>query len=317
MAIKIGVIGVGYLGQHHARIYSELEDVELTAVDIVEEKANDFAKKYGCEACYDYKQILNRVDALSIVTPTATHYSIALDCLKAGKDILIEKPITETIKEANELINEAEKRGCVLQVGHLERYNPAVLAASEMINKPLFIESERFSPFLGIGGRGTDIDVTLDLMIHDVDIILSLITQPVNEIRAVGADVLTDKIDVAKAWLKFEKGCTALATVSRLSPEKQRRLKVFQKDSYILIDYMNSEVRRYFRNEEGTISSQILTPENKEPLKEELKDFIRCIRTRERPQVSGVEGRNALQVVLEISEIIKKTAQEVKHGPHG
>jgi predicted dehydrogenase len=306
VAIKIGVIGVGYLGQHHARIYSELKDVELTAVDIVEEKADDFAKKYGCAACYDYKEILDNVDALSIVTPTATHYSIALDCLKAGKDILIEKPITETIKEADELINEAEKRGCILQVGHLERYNPAVVAASEMINKPLFVESERFSPFLGIGGRGTDIDVTLDLMIHDVDIILSLITQPVNEIRAVGADVLTDKIDVAKAWLKFDKGCTALATVSRLSPEKQRRLKVFQKDSYILIDYMNSEVKRYFRNEEGTISSQIVTLENKEPLKEELKDFIRCIRTRARPQVSGVEGRNALQVVLEISEIIKE-----------
>ncbi len=306
MAIKIGVIGVGYLGHHHARIYSELENVELTAVDIVEEKADDFAKNYGCESCYDYKQILNKVDALSIVTPTPTHYSIALDCLTAGKDILIEKPITENIKEADELINEAEKRGCILQVGHLERYNPAVLAASDMINKPLFVESERVSPFLGKGGRGTDVDVTLDLMIHDVDIILSLIKQPVNEIRAVGADVLTDKLDVAKAWLKFDNGCTALATVSRLSPEKQRRLKVFQKDSYILIDYMNSEVKRYFRNEAGTISSQILKPENKEPLKEELKDFVRCIRTRERPQVSGVEGRNALHVVLEISEIIKK-----------
>ena len=309
MAIRIGVIGVGYLGHHHARIYSELENVELIAVDIVKEKADNFAEKYGCESCYDYKPILNKVDALSIVTPTATHYSIALDCLKAGKDILIEKPITENINEADELINEAEKRGCILQVGHLERYNPAVLAASEMINKPLFVESERVSPFLGKGGRGTDVDVTLDLMIHDVDIILSLIKQPVNEIRAVGADVLTDKLDVAKAWLKFDNGCTALATVSRLSPEKQRRLKVFQKDSYILVDYMNSEVKRYFRNEGGTISSHIRKPENKEPLKEELKDFIRCIRTRERPQVSGVEGRNALQVVLEISEIIKKQHQ--------
>jgi len=306
VAIKIGVIGVGYLGQHHARIYSELENVELTAVDIVGEKADEFAKHYGCESCYDYKQILNKVDALSIVTPTATHYSIALDCLKAGKDILIEKPITENIEEADELINEAEKRGCVLQVGHLERYNPAVLAASEMINDPLFIESERLAPFLGKGGRGTDIDVTLDLMIHDVDIILSLITQPVNEIRAVGAEILTDKIDVAKAWLRFDNACTALVTVSRLSPEKQRRLKVFQKDSYILIDYMNSEIKRYFRNEEGTISSHMIKPENKEPLKEELKDFVRCIKTRTRPKVSGVEGRNALQVVLEISEIIKR-----------
>jgi predicted dehydrogenase len=306
LTIRIGVIGVGYLGKHHARIYSEIENTELTAVDIVEEKADDFAKKYGCESCYDYKQILNKVDALSIVTPTATHYSIAMDCLKAGRDILIEKPITENIREADELINEAEKRGCILQVGHLERYNTAMLAASEMIENPLFIESERFSPFLGRGGRGTDIDVTLDLMIHDVDIILSLIPLPLKEIRAVGAKVLTDKIDVAKAWLSFENGCIALATVSRLSPEKQRRLKVFQKDSYISIDYMNSEVKRHFRNKEGIISSDITKPENKEPLKEELKDFINCIKTRKKPKVSGVEGRNALKVVLEISEIIKR-----------
>jgi predicted dehydrogenase len=306
VAIKIGVIGVGYLGKHHARIYSEIENVALTAIDIVKEKADDFAKNYRCESCYDYKQILSKVDALSIVTPTASHYGIAMDCLKAGKDILIEKPITENTEEADELIHEAEKRGCILQVGHLERYNPAVLAASEMIHNPLFVESERLAPFLGKGGRGTDIDVTLDLMIHDVDIILSLIKKPVNEIRAVGADVLTDKIDVAKAWLKFENGCTALATVSRLSPEKQRRLKVFEKDSYLLIDYMNSEVKRYFRNEEGTISSHTINPDNKEPLKEELIDFVHCIKTRTRPKVSGIEGRNALHVVLEISKIIKK-----------
>jgi len=306
VSIRIGVIGVGYLGQHHARIYSELENVELTAVDIVEERAVNLAKNYGCESCYDYKKILSKVDALSIVTPTATHYSIAMDCLKAGKDVLIEKPITETIGQADGLINEAAKRGCVLQVGHLERYNPAVIAASEMIRDPLFIESERLAPFLGKGGRGTDIDVTLDLMIHDVDIILSLITLPVNEIKAVGAEILTEKIDVAKAWLRFENGCTALATVSRLSPEKQRRLKVFQKDSYILIDYMNSEVKRYFRNEQGTISSHTIKPENREPLREELKDFVRCIQTRTRPRVSGIEGRNALHVVLQISEIIKR-----------
>jgi predicted dehydrogenase len=305
LTTRIGVIGVGYLGQHHARIYHEIEDIELTAVvDIVKKKADASAEKYGCEAYYDYKYILNKVDALSIVTPTATHYSIALDCLKAGKDILIEKPITENIEEADELIYESEKRGCILQVGHLERYNPAILSASEMIKKPLFIESERLSPFLGKGGRGTDVDVTLDLMIHDVDIILSLIHLPVKEIRAVGAQVLTDKIDVAKAWLAFENGCIALATVSRLSPEKQRRLKVFQKDSYISIDYLNSEIKRHFRTKEG-ISFDILKPENKEPLKEELKDFISCVKERKRPKVSGVEGREALKIVLEISEIIK------------
>jgi predicted dehydrogenase len=302
LSVRVGVIGVGYLGQHHARIYSEIEEAELIAVvDIDQKKADTFAAKYGCEAYYDFRDVLNKVDVLSVVTPTTTHHDIALDCLKAGKDILIEKPITANIKEADELIRESEKMGCIIQVGHLERYNPAVLAASEMFKEPMFIESERFSPFLG---RGTDVDVTLDLMIHDIDIILSLITLPVKEIRAVGAEVLTGKIDVAKAWLEFENGCIALATVSRLSPDKLRRLKVFQKDSYISIDYQNSEIKRYFRNEKG-ISVEVTKPEKKEPLKEELRDFLQCVKERRRPKVSAVEARNALKVVLQITDIIK------------
>ncbi len=302
MSVRVGVIGVGYLGQHHARIYSEIEEAELIAVvDIDQKRADTFAAKYGCEAYYDFRDVLNKVDVLSVVTPTTTHHDIALGCLKAGKDILIEKPITVNIKEADELIRESEKMGCIIQVGHLERYNPAVLAASEMFKEPMFIESERFSPFLG---RGTDVDVTLDLMIHDIDIILSLITLPVKEIRAVGAEVLTGKIDVAKAWLEFENGCIALATVSRLSPDKLRRLKVFQKDSYISIDYQNSEIKRYFRNEKG-ISFEVTRPEKKEPLKEELRDFIHCVKERGRPKVSALEGRNALKVVLQITDIIK------------
>jgi predicted dehydrogenase len=302
LSVRVGVIGVGYLGQHHARIYSEIEEAELIAVvDIDQKRADTFAAKYGCEAYYDFRDVLNKVDVLSVVTPTTTHHDIALDCLKAGKDILIEKPITVNIKEADDLIRESDKMGCIIQVGHLERYNPAVLAASEMFKEPMFIESERFSPFLG---RGTDVDVTLDLMIHDIDIILSLITFPVKEIRAVGAEVLTGKIDVAKAWLEFENGCIALATVSRLSPYKLRRLKVFQKDSYISIDYQNSEIKRYFRNEKG-ISFEVTKPEKKEPLKEELRDFIHCVKERRRPKVSALEGRNALKVVLQITDIIK------------
>jgi len=306
LAVRVGVIGVGYLGQHHARIYHEIEDTELTAVvDIDKRKADAFKEKYGCEAYTNYRDVLHKVDALSIVTPTASHYCIALDCLKAGKDILVEKPITVTVEEADELIAESEKMGCILQVGHLERYNPAVLAASKMVKEPRFIESERLSPFLG---RGTDVDVTLDLMIHDVDIIMSLISLPVKEIRAVGAKVLSDKIDVAKAWLAFENGCIALATVSRLSPEKQRRLKVFQKDSFISIDYQNSEIKRHFRTKEG-ISFDVIALENKEPLGEELKDFISCVKERRRPRVSAVEGRAALKIVLEISEMIKRQGQ--------
>jgi predicted dehydrogenase len=303
LAVKVGVIGVGYLGQHHARIYSEIEESDLVAVvDIDRNKAEKFAEKYRCEPATAYQDILDKVDALSIVTPTTTHYSIALDCLRAKKDILIEKPITVHVDETDELIRESEKSDCIIQVGHIERFNPALLAASDMFNEPLFIESERLSPFLG---RGTDVDVTLDLMIHDVDIILSLVNLPVRDIKAVGAKVLTEKIDVAKAWIEFENGCTALATVSRLSPEKLRRLKVFQKDSYISIDYQNAEIKRYFRNGEG-ISSEVRKPEKKEPLKEELKDFIRCVRERGRPKVSALEGRDALHVVMEITEMIKR-----------
>jgi len=302
LAVKVGVIGVGYLGQHHARIYSDIEEAELIGVvDIDQKKADTLADKYGCRPYYDYRDILEKVDALSIVTPTISHYNIALDCLRAGKDMLIEKPITVNIDEADELIREAEKRGCIIQVGHLERYNPAIIAATEMFTEPLFLESERLSPFLG---RGTDVDVTLDLMIHDIDIILSLASQPIREIRAVGAKVLTDKIDVAKAWLEFENGCTALATVSRLSPEKKRRLKVFQKDSYISIDYQNSEIKRHLRNGKE-ISTEIIKPEKKEPLREELKDFISCVQARKKPKVSAVEGRNALKVVMEITDKIR------------
>ncbi|MFZ3136862.1 MAG: Gfo/Idh/MocA family oxidoreductase [Thermodesulfovibrionales bacterium] len=302
MAVKVGVIGVGYLGQHHARIYSDIEEAELIGVvDIDQKKADTLADKYGCRPYYDYRDILEKVDALSVVTPTTSHYNIALDCLRAGKDMLIEKPITVNTDEADELIREAEKTGCIIQVGHLERYNPAIIAATEMFTEPLFLESERLSPFLG---RGTDVDVTLDLMIHDIDIILSLASQPIREIRAVGAKVLTDKIDVAKAWLEFENGCTALATVSRLSPEKKRRLKVFQKDSYISIDYQNSEIKRHLRNGKE-ISTEIIKPEKKEPLREELKDFISCVQARKKPKVSAVEGRNALKVVMEITDKIR------------
>ena len=304
--LKVGVIGVGYLGQHHARILSGLEEAELVAVaDIDRKRADMIAVKYGCRAFYDYRDVLTVADALSIVTPTTTHYSIALDCLRAGKDMMIEKPITEKVEEAEQLIREAEGRNLIVQVGHLERYNPAVLAASGMVSRPMFLESERLSPFLG---RGTDVDVTLDLMIHDVDIMLSLVTLPVKEIRAVGAEVLTDKIDVAKAWLEFEGGCAALATVSRLSPEKTRRLKIFGKDSYVSIDYQNAEIKRHLRNGEG-ISFEITRPEKKEPLREELKDFIRCVKGRKRPKVSAVEGKNALKVVMEITDKIKMQRQ--------
>lgn len=304
MSVKVAVVGVGYLGRHHARIYSGMGDAELVAVvDIDKEKANTLAAQYSTQAFYDFRDALDRVEAVSIVTPTTTHYEIALECLKAEKDVLIEKPITVTIEEADALIREAAKTGRIIQVGHLERFNPAILAAAELIKDPVFIESERLSPFLV---RATDVDVTLDLMIHDIDIILSLVALPVKDIRAVGANVLSGKIDVAKAWLEFENGCMALATVSRLSPEKQRRLKIFQKDSYLSVDYQSSEMKRYYKTRDG-IAVDSAQPEKKEPLKEELNDFIRCVQERKQPKVSAVEGRDALKVVLEINRLIRNT----------
>ncbi|MBI5641517.1 MAG: Gfo/Idh/MocA family oxidoreductase [Nitrospirae bacterium] len=304
MPVNIGVIGVGYLGQHHARIYSEMKEAQLVAVaDVNVHKAEEIATTYGCKAFSDYRDIFEKCDAVSIVTPTSTHHTIAMDCLRAGKDVLIEKPITVSVQEAQMVIEEAGKMNLILQVGHLERYNPGIIAASEMIAEPKFIESERLSPFMG---RGTDVDVTLDLMIHDIDIVMSIVQSKLKDIRAIGESVITDRIDVAKTWLEFENGCKALITASRLAPAKLRMLKVFQKDAYIAIDYQNQEVRRYVKSEAGIVS-EIIKPENKEPLKEELKDFVSCVKHRKRPKVSGIEGMNALEVAIRITEMLKGT----------
>lgn len=304
MTVRIGVIGVGYLGRHHARVYSELEGAELVAVaDSDLGLAEEIAMTYGCRSFAGYADIIGACDALSIVTPTTTHFEIAMACLMAGKDIFIEKPITENIDEARAISDAAEGKNLVLQVGHLERYNPGIIAASALVRNPLFIESERLSPFLG---RGIDVDVTLDLMIHDIDIVMSFAGSGVKTVRATGASVITDKIDVAKAWLEFENGCSALLTASRLAPEKQRTIKIFQKDAFIAVDYQNQEIKRYFKTG-GEVSVEKIAPEKKEPLKEELKDFVSCVKNRTRPKVSGREAMEALSVALRITELLEGT----------
>lgn len=303
MKIQVGVIGVGYLGQHHARIYRELEAAELIGVsDLDLARAEEIAQKNGCRAFPDYQDLLKVCDAVSIATPTTTHHAIAMDCLAAGKDVLIEKPITEDPAEAHAIVDLAAGKNLVLQVGHLEQYNPGMIAAAEMISEPVFIESERLSPFLG---RGTDVDVTLDLMIHDIDIVLSLVHSKISDIKAIGEPVLTEKIDVAKAWIEFENGCNALITASRLSPEKQRKLKVFQKESFVSIDYQTHEVRRYYKKGPD-VAFDVIRPEKKEPLKEELRDFLSCVLERKRPRISGVEALEALKVVIQITNKLKR-----------
>ncbi len=305
--LNIGVIGVGYLGQHHARIYSGLEGVRLVGVvDIDMGRAEEIAKKYGCNAYTDYREILDKVDALSIVTPTISHYHIAMDCITAGKHVLIEKPITNSVEEADRLIEESQKRDIIIQVGHLERFNPVFPVILRLVNKPIFIETERLSPFLG---RGIDVDITLDLLIHDIDIILALLKsdKPVSikDIKATGSKVMTENIDIAKAWIDFDNGSQALLTASRISFEKSRKLKIFQEDAYFLVDYQNMEIKRFFMDGEK-INHESININKEEPLKEEIRDFIDCIINRRRPIVSAMEGRDAIRIALEINRIIKE-----------
>lgn len=312
--INVGVIGVGYLGQHHARIYHDLGresgNIRLAAVvDTDAVRAERIAHNYGCTAYSDYRDILDKVDAVSIVTPTTMHYEIAMECIKAGKNILIEKPVTTTVEEADSLIDAAVKAGLTIQVGHLERFNPVFSEVNRLIDNPIFIETERMSPFLG---RGIDVDITLDLMIHDIDIVFAVLNQPsalIKDIKATGASVLTDNIDIAMAWLEFDSGAQALMKSSRISFEKSRKLKIFQKDSYLLVDYQNMEVKRFYKKgsrDENEIIQETINVEKKEPLKEELKSFIECVTSESCPLVSAVEGRNALKIALQIGEKIKK-----------
>ncbi len=306
--LKVGVVGIGSIGIHHARIYSQLEGVRLAAVaDSNFAKAEETASKYNCKAYDNYLEMMDSVDAVSIAVPTVLHYRTAMDFLKNNKDMLLEKPITSDAKEADELISEAEKRGRGLQVGHLERFNSGVSLISGMIKEPKFIESQRLSPFLG---RGTDVDVTLDLMIHDIDIILSLVDSEISDLRATGAKVLTENIDVSHAWIEFKNGCIAEVVASRIAPEKKRQLKVFQHNAYLSLDYQTREVMRY-RRVDDKIEQETMKAEDKEPLKEQLASFIECVKNRTEPLVSGREGKEALKVVLRISEEIRNGKKAV------
>jgi predicted dehydrogenase len=301
VTVRVGVIGVGYLGQHHARIYSGLPGVELVGVADTDAAASgEIARQYGCVPCADYRDLVARCDAVSIATPTSTHRDIAVHCLREGRDVLVEKPITGRLEEAGDIIEEAQRKELVLQVGHLERYNPGVVAVSEMVTDPAFIECQRLSPFLG---RGTDVDITLDLMIHDVDIVMSMVRSGLRIVRASGGRLETPNIDVASAWLESESGCTAVLTASRLEQDKKRTLRVFQADSYISLDYQSQTVVRHGKNRGGT--PDVIRPEGREPLREELEDFIRCVETRKRPRVSGEDAMTALRTVLAVSEAIR------------
>jgi predicted dehydrogenase len=299
--INVGVIGIGSIGVHHARIFSDLDEVNLFGiVDVDSAKAAEIASRYNCRSFSSYRELMDSVDAVSIAAPTTLHFNIGLDCIHHQKHLLIEKPITSTIEEADVLISEAGKRDLVLQVGHLERFNAGVSLISSMVDTPQFIESQRMSPF---PGRSTDVDVTLDLMIHDIDIILSLVNSEISDLRATGAKVLTDNIDIAHAWIEFANGCIAEAVTSRIANEKVRRLKVFQHNAFLDLDYQSQEVTCH-KKINANVNKEIKKPEEKEPLREQLISFIECIKNGSQPVVSGHEGKEALKVALKISSLV-------------
>lgn len=301
--VRVGIIGVGYLGMQHARILSYLEEADLKGVaDIDFKRAMQIGNRHGVNYYKNFEQMLDEIDAAIVATPTSEHYAITMKLLKAGKSVLVEKPIAETVEQAEEMVAEAEKRGIILQVGHLERFNPAVEAIESLITEPKFIEVQRLGSF---SARSLDIDVVLDLMIHDLDIILSLIKDKVKTIRSSGIHVLSDKIDIANARLEFESGCVANLTASRVHQGKVRKLRIFEPTSYYSIDYIDQEVKIFPLNG-SQADVKTLKIRKEEPLKKELQNFFRCIKDGRRRKVSGQEGLRALQLayrVLEETEI--------------
>jgi predicted dehydrogenase len=291
--VRVGIIGVGYLGTQHARILSYLEEAELKGVaDTDFKKAVEIGNRHGVAYYQNYEEMMGEIDAAIVATPTSEHHAISLNLLRNGKPVLVEKPITETVEQGEELVREAKSSGLVLQVGHLERFNPAVEAVETMIREPRFIEVQRLGSF---SSRSLDIDVVLDLMIHDLDIIMALIKDEVGIIRASGIHVLSDKIDIANARLEFKGGCVATLTASRVHQGKVRKLRIFEPTVYYSIDYIDQEVVVFPLDRRQT-DIKTLRIQKEEPLKKELRNFLDCIRLGKTSKVTGEEGLRALRL---------------------
>jgi len=305
--IKVGVVGVGHLGKEHARIYSQLSQCELVGIyDTNLRAAETVGKKMGCRVFPSSQQLASAVDAVSVVVPTTAHLEVARLFLELGKDVFIEKPIAETTVQAEEMVRLAQQKGRLLQVGHIERFNPVLSYLEKNLREPRFIEAHRLSPY---PGRGTDVSVVLDLMIHDLDVIMHLVRSPLVSFDAVGVAVLSPSEDIANVRLKFGNGCVANVTTSRISPEKLRKIRVFSADSYISLDYQNQEGEVYWK-EAGAIKRDKVPVTKDEPLKLELTSFLESVRRRSEPMVSGEQGKRALDVAVAIIEQIRKQSSK-------
>ncbi|MBI5560986.1 MAG: Gfo/Idh/MocA family oxidoreductase [Deltaproteobacteria bacterium] len=313
--VRVAVIGAGYLGRFHAQKYSELEDAVLTGVvDTVMERAERVAKETNSTPYTSCEELIGKVDCVSIVTPTESHYGLGMSFLKKGIDVLIEKPMATTPDEAELLIKEAKKTGATLQIGHLERFNPAVIALAGKVKNPLFIEAHRLSPF---PDRSLDVDVVLDMMIHDIDIILNLVPSEVAAVDAVGIPVISDKVDIANVRMSFKNGCVANVTASRISKEKLRRIRLFQSDSYISIDYALQEISiaKLARGKDPSKPSIIeekIEIEKRDSLKEEIKSFLECSALKKSPLVTGEDGKRALEVAHRIQASVRDSMEKIR-----
>ncbi len=306
--IRTAVIGVGYLGEFHAQKYSALKNSKLVAVvDKQFERAQEVACEIGCSAYADYHELLGKVDAVSIVVPTDLHYEVAAEFLQNKTHVLVEKPITTTIEQADELIILAKANNRILLVGHLERFNPAILAIEKEASCIRFIESHRLAPY---NPRGTEVSVILDLMIHDIDIILDIVDSEVEKIDASGTPVLSNDIDIANARIVFKNGCIANVTASRVSNKTERKMRIFQNDAYLSVDFQNRELATY-RKGDGelypgipNIHIQKDTFEKSDALMSEIDHFLYCVETNTTPKVTGQDAKRALQTAIKISELL-------------
>lgn len=314
--IRVGVVGVGALGQHHARVYSSLPDATLVGVvDARPGRAEEIARALQTRAFTDYRELFDKIDAVSIATPTTLHAEIGEQFLNHGVNVLVEKPISHSLTDADRLIRAAESKGLVLQVGHLERFNPAILAVRELVNRPLFFEAHRMGLF---SPRSLDIDVILDLMIHDLDIISLLVSSPPVHVDAVGIAILTGRIDIANARIRFADGCIANVTASRVSMEKIRKLRFFQAREYISIDYTRQDVTVFRLDGLSIGAPQIITrklaPPHQQPLALEIRAFLDAVRGDGPVACTGAEGRKTLDLALQILEQAERAQAQALRG---
>lgn len=313
--LRVGVVGVGYLGRFHAEKYASMAKVDLVGVaDTNMSQAASIAGNYRTTAYSTYQDLFGKVDAVSIVVPTPSHFTVAMDFLENDVDVLIEKPMTTTLEEADTLIRFAESKGLIIQVGHLERFNPAVVALKDIVQKPMFIESHRLSIYKD---RGTDVSVVLDLMIHDIDIILNFVRSEICEIRAAGIPVIAENVDIANARLEFKSGCVANVTASRISTKNERKIRLFQKDAYVSVDFTSREItviQQNSKKNDGLIPGMEIKQlcfTKGDALEDEIKSFVQSAVNRKAPLVTGQMGRDALKIALNIMEQIKNSVSRL------